>query len=94
MSDDGEIQAASGDAIARGLSSAWERLGPLSTGAVATSLLVVTGGRLLGRAVGLGAGRRLGLSAAVGLLSLGLWLLTGPGKADDTEREGADGAEN
>ncbi len=91
MSDKGEIQAASGDVIARGLSSAWERLGPLSTGAVATSLLVVTGGRLLGRAVGLGAGRRFGLSAAVGLLSLGLWLLTGPGKADDTESGGADG---
>jgi hypothetical protein len=92
VSDEGDIQAPSGDVIARGLTSAWERLGPLSTGAVATSLLLVTGGRLFGRAVGLGVGRRFGLSAAVGMLSLGLWLVTGPGKAANSEREGADRA--
>ena len=97
MSDVGEIQETPKDMIARGLGSAWERLGPLSAGAVATSLLLVTGGRLLSRAVGLGIGRRLGLSTVAGLLSLGLWLVAGPGDVDNRGRghaAGADGTPN
>lgn len=92
VNEEAGIQRLPGDMIAGGLRSAWERLGPLSTGAVATSLLLVTGGRLITRALGLGPGRRFGLSAAVGVLSLGLWLLTGPGTAADSQAEDAEHA--
>jgi hypothetical protein len=81
--------------IARGLTSAIDRLGPLSVGAVATSLLLVTAGRILRLALGAGARRRLGWSSAAAFSTLGLWLLTGPGDASDdgqgsqTERRSA-----
>lgn len=71
--------------VDRGL-GAWDRLGPLSAGAVAASLLAVGVGRLLGLLVGRGARRSFGWSAVGALVPLALWLLTA---SDDDRREAA-----
>jgi hypothetical protein len=90
MNEESGLEPVSEGMLGRGLSSAWQQLGPLSVGAVASSLLLVTGGRLLGRVLGVGAGRRLGWSTTVALLSVGLWLVAGPGGADEPDGGAAD----
>ncbi|HSG81210.1 MAG TPA: hypothetical protein VLC48_03095 [Gemmatimonadota bacterium] len=87
MRESTELEAAAEGVVARGLASAMERLGPLSVGAVTTSLLLVTGGRILRYALGAGVSRRLGWSSAAALLTLGLWLLTGPGDAHESAQD-------
>jgi hypothetical protein len=60
----------------RGL-GAWGRLAPLSAGAVATGLLAVGVGRILGLLVGRGVRRSVGWSAVGALIPLALWLMSG-----------------
>ena len=90
MNEESGLEPVSEGLLGRGLSSAWEQLGPLSVGAVASSLLLVSGGSLVRRLLGAGVGRRLGWSTTVALLSLGLWLVAGPGGADEPGDGGAD----
>lgn len=85
-------EAGSGGVLGRGLASAWERLGPLSTGAVASGVLLVAGGRVLRRALGSHRSRRLGWSVLAALVPLGLWLLTEHGGTNEGEQRGADRA--
>ncbi|NIR44073.1 MAG: hypothetical protein GWN99_06105 [Gemmatimonadetes bacterium] len=82
----------------RGL-GAWHRLAPLSAGAVATAVLAVGLGRLVGAALGRGVRRGLGWSAVGTLIPLALWLMTGPADArpttsggDSDESEGETGS--
>ncbi len=67
----------------RGL-GAWHRLAPLSAGAVATGLLAVGLGRLVGAALGARVRRGLGWSAVGTLVPLALWLMAGPGDSRPT----------
>jgi hypothetical protein len=69
-------------AVGRGLVAGWEKLSPLSAGAVVTSLLVVGAAAALKRSLGRGASRTLGLLGTAVAVPLVLWLLSG----DDESR--------
>ncbi len=68
----------SGDPI----DSLWQRLAPLSTGAVAGGLVIVGATSLLRRALGARYGRRLSWGGALALIPLGLWLFLRDGRAE------------
>ncbi len=75
-------ERAAGEAITnalfeRVLGPAWERLGPLSTGAVAGSLAIVGARGLLRRVLGRRYGRTLSWVGALALVPVAVWLLAG-----------------
>jgi threonine/homoserine/homoserine lactone efflux protein len=70
--------------LERGLHSAWEQLGPLSVGAVISSVVVVGASALLRRALG-SKRHLLGWAGAAALLPIGLWLLSAGGEGGDAE---------
>lgn len=83
MNDDlGMLDAIGDGAIGRGLVSVWERLAPLSVGAVASGVAILAGGSLLRRALGSTRGRGLRWVGVAALVPLGLWLWAG---ADEDE---------
>ena len=61
--------------LQRGLSSAWERVAPLSVGAVVSSAVIIAASAVLRRALGPKA-RLLGWAGTIAVLPLGAWLLT------------------
>ena len=61
--------------LQRGLSSAWERIAPLSVGAVASSVAIIAASSVLRRVLGPKA-RLLSWAGTVVVLPLGVWLLT------------------
>lgn len=77
----------------RGLGSVWERLAPLSAGAVASGAVIVAAGAVLRRALDPERGRGLRWLGLATLVPLGLWLLAGeadegaPPQDDDVDRE-------
>jgi hypothetical protein len=77
-------------ALERGLGPAWEKLGPLSAGAVVSSVVIVGAGSLLRRALGSRYGRALGWLSAAALLPLGVWLLAEVTKEENPERGSGD----
>ena len=92
-----ELEPRADGALERGLGSAWERLAPLSVGAVVSAAAIVGATALLRRA--LGPSRRvLGWAGAIALLPIGYWLLSdaademGPAAEGKNENTGdADG---
>jgi hypothetical protein len=61
--------------LQRGLSSVWERIAPLSVGAVASSVAIIAASAVLRRALGPKA-RLLSWAGTIVVLPLGAWLLT------------------
>jgi uncharacterized membrane protein len=84
------IEAVSESFLGRGVASTWERLAPLSAGAVATSVVIVGARAVLRRAVGRGGARALGLLAAASLVPLGLWWLSEPVDSEGPEQGSAE----
>lgn len=66
-----------------GLSSAWDRLAPLSLGAVASSALIVMASAGLRRLLGPGR-RALGWLGVAALLPLAVWVLWDDGESTET----------
>ncbi len=73
MSD--ELTTTGGSPLQRGLASVWERVAPLSVGAVASSVAIIAASAVLRRALGPKA-RLLSWAGTVVVLPLGVWLLT------------------
>jgi hypothetical protein len=74
----------------RVLGSAWERLGPLSAGAVAGSVVIVGARGLLRRLFGRRYGRVLSWVGAAALVPVALWLLTGNEVPEESEGQAGD----
>jgi len=93
--DEGAALEAMTDALVeRVLGPAWERLGPLSAGAVAGSAALVGARGLLRRLFGRRYGRIISWVGAAALVPVALWLLSGKERAEDSEPQaGEDGTE-
>lgn len=70
-----ELTTTGESSLQRGLSSVWERVAPLSVGAVASSAAIIAATALLRRALGPKA-RLLSWAGTIVVLPLGTWLLT------------------
>ena len=80
MSD--ELTTTGGSSLQRGLASVWQRIAPLSVGAVASGVAIIVASAVLRRALGPKA-RLLSWTGTVVVVPLGVWLLT-------RKEEGAD----
>ncbi|KPK81776.1 MAG: hypothetical protein AMS25_04920 [Gemmatimonas sp. SM23_52] len=77
MNDERSAVATITDAILqRWLGPTWQRLTPLSAGAVASAVVIVGSGTLLKRLLGSRRARALGWIGSVALVSAALWLLS------------------
>ncbi|UCC73129.1 MAG: hypothetical protein JSV86_00765 [Gemmatimonadota bacterium] len=72
----------------RVLGPAWEQLGPLGAGAVASSVAIVGARGLLRRVFGRRYGRLVSWVGAVALVPVALWLLSGNAKGEGSEEPG------
>ena len=61
-----------------GVAQVWERIAPLSTGAVASSVVIVAGGAVLRRAFRMMNGRSLAWIGLAATVPVSLWILTRP----------------
>lgn len=87
MNEERSALAEIADAILdRWLGPAWQRLTPLSTGAVASAAVIVGGVAALKRLLGSRLTRGLGWIGSVALVSAALWLLSETGTGEATER--------
>ncbi len=77
--------------LQRGLASVWERMAPLSIGAVASSAAIIAASAVMRRALGPRA-RVLGWVGTIVVIPLGAWLLTRRGERGMTDA-GADAAD-
>lgn len=92
--EDGAMEAMSDALIDRVVGPAWERLGPLSAGAVAGSVAIVGARGFLRRVFGRRYGRIMSWVGAAALVPVALWLLSGNERAKDQELQaGEDGAD-
>lgn len=98
--DEGAVESVTEAVLDRVLGSAWERLGPLSAGAVASSFVIVGARAALRRVLGRRYGKLVSWAGAIALVPVALWLLGGnDGKKNgglenvDGGRESADPAE-
>lgn len=74
-----------GGALEEGLGGAWDRLAPLSLGAVASSALIVAASAAFRRLLG-PRGRVLGWLGVAALLPLAVWALWGDEESNDAGR--------
>lgn len=82
------------EVIDLGVGHFWDRLSPLSAGAVASGVVIVSACTLLRRALGFNRRGGLGWLTAAALVPLGLWLLAGTGDGETAEESrGAEGSE-
>ncbi len=92
--EDAAMEAMSDALIDRVVGPAWERLGPLSAGAVAGSVAIVGARGFLRRVFGRRYGRIISWVGAAALVPVALWLLSGNERAKDQELQaGEDGAD-
>ena len=93
MNNERSAMATIADAILdRWLGPAWQRLTPLSAGAVLGAVVIVGSGTLLKRLLGSRSSRALGWIGSVGLVSAALWLLSESEAGEETlEPQAADG---
>ncbi|MGD2216388.1 MAG: hypothetical protein PVJ64_06515 [Gemmatimonadales bacterium] len=90
VDEDAALEAMTGALIDGVVGPAWERLGPLSAGAVAGSVVLVGARGLLRRLFGRRYGRIISWVGAVSLLPVALWMLSGNQRAKDSEPQGDD----
>ena len=92
--EDSAMEAMSDALVDRVVGPAWERLGPLSAGAVAGSVAIVGARGFLRRVFGRRYGRIMSWVGAAALLPVALWLLSGNERANDLKPQaGDDGAD-
>ena len=84
MSD--ELATTGERSLQRGLASVWERIAPLSVGAIASGAVIIAASAVLRRLLGPRA-RVLGWAGTTIVLPLGLWLLT---RRDEERRSDTD----
>lgn len=90
VDEEATLQVMTDAVIDRVVGPAWERLGPLSAGAVAGSVAIVGARGLLRRLFGRRYGRIISWLGAVSLVPVVLWLLSGNGSQDDSEPQAED----
>lgn len=91
--EDSAAEAMTDALIDRALGPAWERLGPLSAGAVAGSVAIVGARGILRRLFGRRYGRIVSWVGAAALVPVALWLVSGNEKAKDLAPRAGDGAD-
>jgi hypothetical protein len=93
LDEEAALEAMTDGLIDRVVGPAWDRLGPLSAGAVAGSVVIVGARGLLRRLFGRRSGRIISWAGAAALVPVALWLLSGNERTKDSEpRAGEDGA--
>ncbi len=90
VDEDVALEAMTDAVIERVVGPAWERLGPLSAGAVAGSFALVGARGLLRRLMGRRYGRILSWAGAVALVPVALWLLSGSERENELEPQADD----
>ncbi|NIN70853.1 MAG: hypothetical protein GTO46_02735 [Gemmatimonadetes bacterium] len=90
VDEDTALEAMTEELMDRVVGPAWERLGPLSAGAVAGSVAIVGARGLLRRLFGRRYGRILSWLGAVSLVPVALWLLSGSEGEKDSEPQAED----
>lgn len=90
VDEDAALEAMTGAVIERVVGPAWERLGPLSAGAVAGSVALVGARGVLRRLMGRRYGRILSWVGAVALVPVALWLLSGSERENEQEPQADD----
>jgi hypothetical protein len=90
VDEEGALEEATEALLERVFGPAWERLGPLSAGAVASSVAIVAARGLLRRVFGRRYGKYLSWAGAVVLVPVALWLFGGE-DAKNGGRENIDG---
>lgn len=91
MNNERSAMATIADAILeRWLGPAWQRLTPLSVGAVVGAVVIVGSGTLLKRLLGSRRTRALGWIGSVALVSAALWLLSESEAAETLGPQAAD----
>jgi hypothetical protein len=90
VDEDTALEAMTDELMDRVVGPAWERLGPLSAGAVAGSVAIVSARGLLRRLMGRRYGRIMSWVGAVALVPVALWLLSGNEREKDLELQAED----
>lgn len=88
--EEAALEAMTDELIDRVVGPAWERLGPLSAGAVAGSVAIVSARGLLRRLLGRRYGRIISWAGAIALVPVALWLLSGNERARETKPQADD----
>jgi hypothetical protein len=88
--EDATMEAMTDALIDRVVGPAWERLGPLSAGAVAGSVAIVGARGFLRRVFGRRYGRIMSWVGAAALVPVALWLLSGNERVKDPEPQAND----
>lgn len=94
LDEEARLEEMTDGLIDRVVGPAWDRLGPLSAGAVAGSVVIVGARGLLRRLFGRRSGRIMSWMGAAALVPVALWLLSGNESAEDSQppRTGEAGA--
>jgi hypothetical protein len=90
VDEDAALETMTDELLDRVVGPAWERLGPLSAGAVAGSVAIVSARGLLRRLLGRRSGRIISWVGAVALVPVALWLLSGDPRVRDTKPQADD----
>jgi hypothetical protein len=90
VDEDAALESMTDQLMDRVVGPAWERLGPLSAGAVAGSVAIVGARGLLRRLFGRRYGRIISWVGAVSLVPVALWLLSGNEREKDLEPQAED----
>ncbi|UCC82377.1 MAG: hypothetical protein JSW46_15530 [Gemmatimonadota bacterium] len=90
VDEDTALEAMTDELMDRVVGPAWDRLGPLSAGAVAGSVAIVSARGLLRRLLGRRYGRIISWVGAVALVPVALWLLSGNQRASDLKPQADD----
>ncbi len=90
VDEDAALETMTDELLDRVVGPAWERLGPLSAGAVAGSVAIVSARGLLRRLLGRRYGRVISWVGAVALVPVALWLLSGDPRVRDTKPQADD----